>query len=556
MAEVMNLPVDSLEPRGDREEKSADDPQSPSPPPPPVPATSKQRSLMAPPPLRERQRNRDRDCKQRSSISPLPHPSRDRRHSPPRRSPPPPYKRSRREDGGYDGRRGGFGPSDRREGLMSYKQFIQELEDDILPPEAEHRYQEYKSEYISTQKQAYFSAHKDEGFKDKYHPTNLLDVVERRNELARKLTKDFLLDLQSGTLDMTPTSETGLSTAPEAHPVSSDPRRIQVDVEQAHDLFYRISKLDSEKQIEENILCGSDNDKMSWEKSHAGSTGPVIIVWGLTSVKGRRVLKKKLDSHWQERLQSQDPMEVMTAKEKDAAAVEALDPHVRKIRDEKYGCGAKSCTKLFHATEFVRKHLKLKHPELVMELTVKVREELYFQNYMNDADAPGGTPVMQQSGLRDGLKTRRFGADARLKDDCGNRRDQDNLASGSERFNNLQPCEFQSNNDGPDGGNLDNTMYDAFGRQGLRVVSLFYCSPLGPFVPAPPEVAMRMSREQGGPPPFEVGGRNSRSEPQLSGPAPMLALSPALQQDPRRLRSYQDLDAPEDEVTVIDYRSL
>lgn len=75
---------------------------------------------------------------------------------------------------------------------MSYKQFIQELEDDILPAEAERRfvgkhlpclvnrasflywiayvlpasptsrYQEYRSEYISTQKRAYFDAHKDE----------------------------------------------------------------------------------------------------------------------------------------------------------------------------------------------------------------------------------------------------------------------------------------------------------------------------------------------------------------------------------------------------------
>ncbi|PIN00605.1 hypothetical protein CDL12_26896 [Handroanthus impetiginosus] len=144
-------------------------------------------------------------------------------HSPPPgRSPPfPPYKR-RREDG-YNGRkrspRGGYGPGDRRfgfdypggferdiggrpgypderphgrymgrpsggyqdwdsghagfadafgaggtqrEGMMSYKQFIQELEDDILPAEAERRYQEYRTEYISTQKRTYFNAHKDE----------------------------------------------------------------------------------------------------------------------------------------------------------------------------------------------------------------------------------------------------------------------------------------------------------------------------------------------------------------------------------------------------------
>lgn len=97
--------------------------------------------------------------------------------------------------------------------------------------------------------------------------------------------------------------------------------------------------------------------------------------------------EKKLDTRWHERLKGQDPMEIMIAKEKiDAAAAESLDPYVRKIRDEKYGwkygCGAKGCTKLFHAAEFVHKHLKLKHPELAVEVTSKVREDLYFQNYM------------------------------------------------------------------------------------------------------------------------------------------------------------------------------
>lgn len=61
------------------------------------------------------------------------------------------------------------------------------------------------------------------------------------------------------------------------------------------------------------------------------------------------------------------------------------------------------------------------------------------------------------------------------------------------------------------------------------------CSPLGPFVPAPPEVAMRMFREQGGPSPFE-GGRNERTGPQISGSAPIIALPPSFHQDPRRLR--------------------
>lgn len=63
---------------------------------------------------------------------------------------------------------------------------------------------------------------------------------------------------------------------------------------------------------------------------------------------------------------------------------------------------------------------------------------------------------------------------------------------------------------------------------------------MGPFVPAPPEVAMRMLREQGGPTPFEANGgprgRKGRPGPQLPGPAPILAVSPALRHDPRRIR--------------------
>ncbi|XAR60254.1 hypothetical protein NMG60_11033538 [Bertholletia excelsa] len=745
MAEVVNMPVDSLERSNSRDQKDnkSTDEQESSPPPPPPPTRRRERDSKerrddrdldrrrapdyydrnrSPPPPPPRERDRERDYKRRASPSPPP-PYRDRRYSPSRRSPPP-FKRSRRDDGGYDGRRGsprgGYGPPDRRfgydypyeremggrpgygderphgrymgrscggyqggpsdwdsgrggymdapgagssqrEGLMSYKQFIQELEDDILPAEAERRYQEYKSEYISTQKRAFFEAHKNEEWlKDKYHPTNLVAVIERRNELARKMAKDFLLDLQSGTLDLGPgvngsssnkpgqTSEPNsddetdmsgkrrrqgraqaketdlLSAAPKAHLVSSEPRRIQVDIEQAQAL---VRKLDSEKGIEDNILSRSDNDRMNRDKSHSGSTGPVIIVRGLTSVKGLEGIElldtlitylwrvhgvdyyglvetsepkglrhirvdgkssegpsngdeweKKVDTHWQGRLNGQDPLELMTAKEKiDAAAIEALDPYVRKIRDEKYGwkygCGAKGCTKLFHAAEFVHKHLKLKHPDLVMELTSKVREDLYYQNYMDDADAPGGTPVMQPSISKEKPYRRRPGPDNRLKDERGGRRERDIRDNGGERFDRSdksQSSDFHSNNDGPVGGNPDELMFDSFGGQGVRVAPPFPsdmppppvlmpvpgAGPLGPFVPAPPEVAMQMLREQGGPSPFEGSGRNGRPGPQLSGSAPIIALPPAFRQDPRRLRSYQDLDAPEDEVTVIDYRSL
>ncbi|KAJ1376811.1 Zinc finger C2H2-type [Sesbania bispinosa] len=523
-----------------------------------------------------------------------------------------------------------------------------------LPSGSAQRYQEYRSEYISTQKRAYFNAHKDEEWlKDKYHPTNLLTVIERRNENARQLAKDFLLDLQSGTLDLNPglsassssksgqasepnseeeadtggkrrrhgrgsNKENDFSAAPKAHPVSSEPRRIQADIQQAQAL---VRKLDTEKGIQDNVLCSNDHNKND-DKAHSGSVGPIIIIRGLTSVKGLEGVElldtlitylwrihgvdyygmietieakgfrharpegtgheetgksgseweKKLDSFWQGRLNGQDPLEVMTAKEKiDAAAVEVLDPYVRKIRDEKYGwkygCGAKGCTKLFHAAEFVYKHLKLKHPELVLEQTSKVREDLYFQNYMNDPDAPGGKPVMQQPQKDKPLK-RRLGIEGRLRDDRGNRRDHDR----SDRINDgdrpaISPSRERSK--ALEMGNQDETMYDTYAGPGVPpftsdmpppppvLMPVPGAGPLGPFVPAPPEVAMQMLREQGGgPSSYDASGRKMRSGPHMGGPAPIIAVPPAFRPDPRRMRSYQDLDAPEDEVTVIDYRSL
>ncbi|CAN6442974.1 unnamed protein product [Victoria cruziana] len=544
MAEVMEMPTEAVdrkrEKQTDRKEKTTEEPPRKR------DRDSRERRDERDPNRRgehyERNRSpsrdREREYRRRSSPSPPPHASRERWHSPSRHSPPPP-KRGRRDEG-YDHRRssprGGFGFDDRRvgydyiggydrgggrpgyhderahgrhtyqdwsdshfvdrsntvggphrEGLMSYKQFILELEDDILPAEAERRYQEYRSEYISTQKRTYFETHKDEAWlKDKYHPTNLLTVIERRSENARALAKEFLLDLQGGTLDLGPSvvalsaksgpgSETNsedeaeaagkrrrhgrgsgkdnelLSAAPKAHPVSGEPKRIQTDVLQAQAL---VRKLDTEKGIEGNALSSVDQDKLEVEKSHGGSMGPIVIIRGLSTVKGLEGVElldtlltylwrvhgldyygmtetnepkglrhvrgesksydganvssameweTKLDTLWQRRLEGQDPLEAMTAKDKiDAAAIEALDPFVRKIRDEKYGwkygCGAKGCSKLFHAAEFVHKHLKLKHSDLVMELTSKIREDLYFQNYMNDPNAPGGTPVLQQAG--------------------------------------------------------------------------------------------------------------------------------------------------------------
>ncbi|XP_009403043.2 serrate RNA effector molecule isoform X1 [Musa acuminata AAA Group] len=734
MAEVVDAPAETLDRGRDRQPEPRESPGdgSSSPPPPPPrrrdrdsrerrddwppsrrddPHDPRNRSppLPPPPPLGPPRDDKDREYRRRSSPSPPTY--RDRRHSPPRRSPPPgPFKRARRDDGGYDRRRGsprgGYGPDDRRYGydygggynrrgwyrdershgrytnrpsdwpdigygdygdgpeviqrggLMSYKQFIQELEDDIFPAEAERRYEEYRSEYISTQKRAYFEAHKEEQWlKDKYHPTNLVAVIERRKEQARSVAKEFLLDLQSGTLDLGPgvtvssTSKSGNGSEPnsedeadtngkrrrhnkgpakendlhsaalKAHPVSSEPRRIQADIEQAQAL---VRKLDMEKGLQDNVLSSSGHDKLDAEKSRGGSMGRIIIIRGLTTVKGLEGVElldtlitflwrihgldyygmsetselkglrhvradnkthdgtnasgsdweKKLDSFWLARLQGQDPLETLTAKDKiDAAATEALDPFVRKIRDEKYGwkygCGAKGCTKLFHAPEYVHKHLRLKHPDLVIELTSKVREDLYFQNYMNDPNAPGGTPVMQQSALVK-MQRRRPLLDNRLRDERGNRRDLDRNDRDDDRHDRSDNSP-RDGNGSLEGENHEKLLYDAYGGQGLHgafpsdippplLLPVPGAGPLGPFIPAPPEIAMHMLRETGGSSSFESNGgsrgRKGRLGPQVSGPAPILPIPSAFRHDPRRIRSYQDLDAPDDEVTVVDYRSL
>jgi len=97
--------------------------------------------------------------------------------------------------------------------------------------------------------------------------------------------------------------------------------------------------------------------------------------------------EKKLETTWQRRLQTGDVIESILGKDMLQIAIsDALDPFVRKIRDEKYGwkygCSVKGCTKLFHGAEFVHKHLKLKHFDLISEVITKAQEKLYFQNYM------------------------------------------------------------------------------------------------------------------------------------------------------------------------------
>ena len=76
----------------------------------------------------------------------------------------------------------------------------------------------------------------------------------------------------------------------------------------------------------------------------------------------------------------------------------------------------------------------------------------------------------------------------------------------------------------------------------LTIVVAIVFSPLGPFVPAPPKIAMHMLREQGQPPPFEPNGApyggTGMVESMMGGSAPIIAMPPNFRHDHRRLRMF------------------
>lgn len=75
-------------------------------------------------------------------------------------------------------------------------------------------------------------------------------------------------------------------------------------------------------------------------------------------------------------------------------------------------------------------------------------------------------------------------SDNRLRDERGNRREHDRANRNDDRYDRMDHSPSHDANGGSEGGNHDETMYDAFGGQGLHG---------GPFpadMPPPPPVLM------------------------------------------------------------------
>lgn len=215
-------------------------------------------------------------------------------------------------------------------------------------------------------------------------------------------------------------------SAPKVPKAAASEERVKSDLNRALALM---KKLDEEKGVAGNAVTGMVEEEGGMGKKSISVKGKVVegvelldvvltYLWRVHGAdyyggsevasvpKGSRTVREssereevgpksgsgweeKVDGFWIARLGSSggDPVAKLVGKEKVEGVVqEALDSFVRKIRDEKYGwkygCGSKSCTKLFHGPEFVYKHLKLKHPEIAGDVTRRMQEEIYVDNYM------------------------------------------------------------------------------------------------------------------------------------------------------------------------------
>lgn len=194
-----------------------------------------------------------------------------------------------------------------------------------------------------------------------------------------------------------------------AQPASYEPRRIQVDIEQARAL---VLKLDKEKRVNGNDLSNKDYNKLKGVELLDTLTAYLWQIHGLDyygmsetdDFYGfRHVMatgntrtgcdingddwEKQRDSYWQKRLSGHDPLEILKAKDEiDASIVKVLGDFVRKTKDAndglEYGCRIIGCNKVFLSFKNVIVHWQLWHTQLLADLASKICDEVYFQNYM------------------------------------------------------------------------------------------------------------------------------------------------------------------------------
>jgi hypothetical protein len=203
-----------------------------------------------------------------------------------------------------------------------------------------------------------------------------------------------------------------------------------------------------------------------------------------------------LDQKTKHRLEFGDDPNEYTAKSLlDRSMEKFFAEKVSKINDEKYRCGL--CLKLFAGDHFVKKHLTLKHEKEIEDLKKQTLEDQFLANYMNDSKRLLPTASAHNSNSQNRAPPLSLDRPRDLRGDRQGRH-LSNPAEGS---------------------------YAPFRNRG------------------------RSDRPKPSRPRYNRG--DFRDNRPYNRP---LEPPPGVEQDPRSIREYVDLDAPQEDEVRIDYR--
>jgi len=86
----------------------------------------------------------------------------------------------------------------RRRNLMSYKEFMATLPDDVSPEEAQEAYTRYKTEFSKSEERIFWEAHrKEEWFQERYDPVVIEQLRQAKAKRVSEATKQFMEDVQA-----------------------------------------------------------------------------------------------------------------------------------------------------------------------------------------------------------------------------------------------------------------------------------------------------------------------------------------------------------------------
>lgn len=311
---------------------------------------------------------------------------------------------------------------------MSYKDFMADLPDDVTPAAAQQLYEDYRVRFYGSRRRVYWEEHKnDDELRDKYDPSRLKISCESRNEEARSTALDFFRTKLEGSMagpavegemamDMGGDAD-GQPPETTPYPIASTPERMERDTELA---WLLISKLDEEKGIVDNQLSATQlqleatarldlyldylwsihgvdyygsKELFSYEYS-ARKVQKRTVRAPLASVASEatapspeeEVWMQKLEEFWRSRADGSriGPTEARLQTERIEKELETfVESQIIKIEEGKYGC--KLSQKLFIGPEFVKKHVRVKHAGVVDEFQAKLLDDIYRENYLEDA---------------------------------------------------------------------------------------------------------------------------------------------------------------------------